>query len=262
MPGRILLCHPVPTFTITWRYTSPTQSRDALHVQPRLRGEGETSYPQLEILSPSHPRFSPSHPYGRRLSILRPGFLRPLAFSTNGHNYVHVPIHNPHCQPRLPHQPFYDKVPSVYSRYSRPISHFPTLAIPSIIVYLLLSRSFRAALSFRFSTPLSFPLLFAPPSLYLSLFLSFSVFRYCSDKRIRLKRERERKRNTGTRSSTNYPLEQNETSFTGTSPRVFSSCRHDRAAFTGYSPVVRASLEKEYVKLNGLRSQSNKRARI
>lgn len=45
-----------------------------------------------------------SHSLSRSLalSICHHGFLRPLAFSTNGHNYVHVPIHNPHCQPRLP----------------------------------------------------------------------------------------------------------------------------------------------------------------
>lgn len=96
---------------------------------------------------------------------LHPSFLRRLAFSTNGHNYVHVPIHNPHCQPRLSQSSF-DKVhhhEQPYSRCSRPISHFPTLAILFIIVYLPLSRFSQSShstwfLSFiRFSSPLSFP---------------------------------------------------------------------------------------------------------
>lgn len=128
------------------------------------------------------------------LSICHPGFLRPLAFSTNGHNYVHVPIHNPHRQPPDPSSTKCTTTrSSVYSRCSHPIPHLlpPRDSIRAVVVRRLpLPRFSRPSRFFPIRCPPAFlPYsLSLPPSLRFFSSLPARVFLFYNDgRRVELK---------------------------------------------------------------------------
>lgn len=175
--GRISVCHPVPPFTITWRYTSSTQSRDALHVQPRLRGE--TSSPQLQILplSPSlvlfRPCTSPLCDYLSPSATPRfPSFLLSLSLSRQMATITYMCQYITHTASRAsPTNPSSTKCTTTSSRpftldvlvryRTFPLSRLP---LSSSILFFLAFLNPRAALSFSLSSirfPLSSPLLFS-----------------------------------------------------------------------------------------------------
>lgn len=149
---------PCTLHAITWRYTSCTQSRDALRVQPRLRGE--TLSLQLEILSLSfflslsispyrsfssvsiypHLVFRTLNPLGHHLSSsANPAFSSGLSLSRQMATITYMCQYITHTANRASSRwSFFDKVhhhePSVYSRCSRPIPHLPTLRNPPVVV--------------------------------------------------------------------------------------------------------------------------------
>lgn len=99
---------------ITRRYTSSTQSRDALRVHPRTR---HPLTPPL-LFPSSH------HPFPVVLSLPPP---------TNSYNYVHVPIYNP---------PYSSSslLPSNKVQHVSPMFRYRVFLFPSLS-FLLVSRS-------------------------------------------------------------------------------------------------------------------------
>lgn len=181
--------HPVPTFTITWRYTSPTQSRDALHVQPRLRGEGETSTTRnsLSLTPVSHPPTLMAASPSSGLSLSRQ-----MATITYMCQYTTHPASR--AFPTTPALPRQSAPPRVAVRLFSIFSSDIALSHSRDSLYHRLCSSF----SFLSRSPfVSFLSSLFRTSFSLSLYFFLSLFSNSrGDKRIRLKREKEKYRNS------------------------------------------------------------------
>lgn len=172
---------------ITWRYTSSTQSRDALRVQPRLRGETAPRHGTRNSLAVSLSRSSVC--YGPPISLslspsAAPAFLPGLSLSRQMATITYMCQYITHTA-RSP-SPSSTKCTttrsSVYPRCSHPIPHpSPPSSHDSIRAVVV-----RRLAHPRFSQPPRFfpircpsrpSLLTFPSLLSLSLFLFFSSLR-------------------------------------------------------------------------------------
>ena len=121
-------------------YTSSTQSRDALRVQPWLRGRGTLLALGISLPSPlCHRLFPPLHRISPP-SPTPPRLHSSLPLWTNGYNYVHVPIHNPHrpasssATPPTTEQsapPRIVRLPAMLASDNTPTTFNPATSIPT-----------------------------------------------------------------------------------------------------------------------------------
>lgn len=163
---------------ITWRYTSSTQSRDALRVQPRLRGE--TTSPPLSkfSLSLSHTlipydRLSPSaNPVSFGLSLSRQMATITYMCQYITHTASRRALASPLSRPPLPASSTKCTTtsrPFTLSMLSSDIAPSLSTALATVIVRLFLSHFSRLARTFSSLFPYVRSLFL---SLFLPLFLS------------------------------------------------------------------------------------------